>query len=158
MANLDPFEPDKEDTHSAVFSTCRSLRNITSPSKISFKYLPPKGVQLINPPLSPQAPNMHTNTPSHTLPSSIPPSSPQSTQTLQFRQPSMPSLHTRPQTYSGLGLGHRWLLFLWFLSIIMWYYPSINDKPQPRIIDPRLRAYKIRPSPVHPNHVREEDP
>lgn len=42
MAHLDPFEPDREDCKSVVFSTCRSMKNITSPPKISFNYLPPK--------------------------------------------------------------------------------------------------------------------
>lgn len=109
MANLDPFEPDKEETHSAVFSTCRSLRNIASPSKISFNYLSPKGVALTNPPLSPQAPTApYTNTPTHALTTGVLPSPPlQLAQTLQFRQPSMPNLHVRPQTYSGFGFGHR---------------------------------------------------
>jgi hypothetical protein len=46
MANLDPFEPDKEDSKSIVFSTCRSLKNITSPTKISFNYIQPKNVLL----------------------------------------------------------------------------------------------------------------
>jgi hypothetical protein len=98
MANLDPFEPDKDETHSAVFSTCRSLRNIASPSKISFNYLPPKPTPLLKPVLPPQS-----HMPSH---GSFLPSSPPA-QTLQFRQPSIPSLHGRPQTYSGFGFGGR---------------------------------------------------
>ena len=90
MAHLDPFEPDREDNKSVVFSTCRSMRNITSPPKISFNYLPSK--QPAEPVKNPLP-----------LPATAP------THTLQFRQPplkqSLSPPPSRPQTFSGLLSG-----------------------------------------------------
>lgn len=94
MAHLDPFEPDREDTKSIVFSTCRSMKNITSPPKIIFNYLPPNR----NPvePIKKSTPLVITA-----------PMQPNTLQfPLQFRQPplkqSLSPQPSRPQTFSGL--------------------------------------------------------